>query len=69
MVKTYRFTITPPIITLLLRSEVNLVLAADDLVIRNSDATEVKAKFNTNGAVILYHSADEKLEPVPLVLI
>ena len=34
---------------------------SDDLAIRNSDATEIKAKFNTNGGVILYHDANEKI--------
>ena len=38
----------------------NLVLNADNLIIRNSAANENKAKFVSNGSAILYHNAIEK---------
>ena len=38
----------------------NLVINADNLIIRNSAANENKAKFVTNGSAILYHNAIEK---------
>ena len=38
----------------------NLILNADNLIIRNSAANENKAKFVTNGSAILYHNAVEK---------
>ena len=40
----------------------SLVLAGDNVVIRNTDGTENKAQLNTNGSVKLYHNNIEKFE-------
>ena len=42
----------------------NLHINADHLQIKNSGATELKAKFLTNGAVELYHDNSKKFETV-----